>query len=180
MVGVVGVILRHLNVAALCWALAVAVLMAQTARLHWERQAHQELKTTVAKERQAAAEAALKAEQEMARKESEHAAAQQAHSDVFTQGQAARDAAVRRDLAAVERLRLDAERRAATYRQMAKASAAACERLADRHAALDAHVVRGTAVVAGLAGDLERRDAEVRLLRSQIDADRALFVKPKE
>ncbi|RRD41624.1 hypothetical protein EII18_08420 [Comamonadaceae bacterium OH3737_COT-264] len=173
-------ILKSFNMAALCWVCAIAALAAQTVRLHWERQAHRELQMAVAQDRQKRAEAALKAQQETAKKESEHAAATHAHSYAFALAHEARNTAVRRDLAAVERLRVDAERRAATYRQMAKANAAACERLADRHAALDAHVVRGTAVVAGLAGDLDRRDAEVKLLRSQIDADRALFVKPKE
>lgn len=172
-------ILKHLNVAAVCWACAIAALALQTARLHWERQAHRELQTAVAQQRQAAAEAVLKVQQETAKKEAEHAAAQQTHSDAFTQAQPARDAALRRDLAVADRLRAGAERRAATYRQMARANAAACERLADRHAALDAHLVRGAAVVAGLAGDLDRRDAEVKLLRSQIDADRALLAQPQ-
>lgn len=74
----------------------------------------------------------------------------------------------------MQRLRLDAERRAATYRAMSEASAAACSDLADRHATLDRQLVEGVAVVADLRGDLDRRDAEVRLLRRQIDADRAL------
>ncbi|PAT31884.1 hypothetical protein CLI92_09045 [Vandammella animalimorsus] len=173
-------ILKSLNVAALCWALAVAALMAQTVRLHWERQAHRELQMAVAQDRQQRAEAALKAEQETAEKESEHAAATLANGQAFEMAALARDAAVRRDLAVAERLRLNAERRAATYRQMAQANAAACERVADRHAALDAHIVRGVEVVAGLRGDLDRRDAEVKLLRSQIDADRALLARPQD
>ena len=95
--------------------------------------------------------------------------------DGFTTSQPVRDALASADRARLERLRLDAERRAATYRAMSQAGAAACADLAHRYAALDQHVVTGVDVVAGLRGDLDQRDAEVRLLRGQLDADRALL-----
>lgn len=118
--------------------------------------------------------AALKAEQSNTTKSAIHTQATQEASDGFTTSAPVRDAIHRADLARAERLRLDAERRAATYRAMSEASAAACSDLADRHATLDRQLVEGVAVVADLRGDLDRRDAEVRLLRRQIDADRAL------
>lgn len=114
-------------------------------------------------------------ENQTARKESTHAADTSKNSDEFTISQPVRDAIARADLAFAERMRLGAERRAATYHAQAQADAAACRDLADRHAAFDAHIVRGAGVVAGLREDLGRRDAEVKLLRGQIDADRALL-----
>ena len=119
-------------------------------------------------------EAARADETQTALKESTHAADTSKNSDEFTTSQPVRDAIARADLALADRLRIGAERRAATYRAQAKSNAAACSDLADRHAALDAHVVRGAGVVAGLGADLERRDEEVVLLRKQVDTERAL------
>ena len=119
-------------------------------------------------------EAARADETKTALKESTHAADTSKNSDEFTTSQPVRDAIARADLALADRLRVGAERRAATYRAQAQSNAAACSDLADRHAALDAHVVRGAGVVAGLGADLERRDAEVVLLRKQVDTERAL------
>lgn len=153
----------------------LALLAAQTLRLHGEQVAHLTLRETVAKDAKARADAALKVEREAATKERNHAEDTQEGADEFARAAQARVDAARADLARVERLRVDAERRAATYRAMAQAGAATCRDLADRHAALDAHVVRGVAVVAGLRDDLARRDGEVKLLRGQIDADRALM-----
>ena len=119
-------------------------------------------------------EAARADETQTALKESTHAADTSKNSDEFTTSQPVRDAIARADLALADRLRIGAERRAATYRAQAQSNAAACSDLADRHAALDAHVVRGAGVVAGLGADLERRDAEVVLLRKQVDTERAL------
>lgn len=119
-------------------------------------------------------EAARADETKTALKESTHAADTSKNSDEFTTSQPVRDAIARADLALADRLRIGAERRAATYRAQAKSNAAACSDLADRHAALDAHVVRGAGVVAGLGADLERRDEEVVLLRKQVDTERAL------
>lgn len=120
-------------------------------------------------------EAARADEIQTAAKESTHAADTSKNSDEFTTSQPVRDAIARVELAAAERLRLGAERRAATYHAQAQADASACRDLADRHAAFDAHIVRGAGVVAGLRADLGRRDAEVKLLRGQIDVDRALL-----
>lgn len=159
----------------LALAALAALLVAQTLRLHGEQVAHLELRETVARDAKARADAALKVERETATKERIHAGDTQEGADEFAQAAQARVDAARADLARVERLRVDAERRAATYRAMAQAGAAACGDLADRHRALDAHIVRGVAVVAGLRGDLARRDDEVKLLRGQIDADRALM-----
>lgn len=157
-----------------CLAL-LGLLLAQAWCLHSEQTAHAQLRAEVAERERARTEAALKHEVATSLKEFGHAAATQENSDVFTLSAPVRDAIARADVARADRLRADAEGRAATYRAMAASGAAACRDLADRHAALDAHVVRGVAVVAGLRSDLGRRDAEVRLLRHQIDVDRALL-----
>lgn len=122
-------------------------------------------------------EAARADEIQTAAKESTHAANTSKNSDEFTTSQPVRDAIARADLARAERLRTDAERRAATYRAQAQANAAACSGLADRLEAFDRQLVEGVAVVGELREDLVRRDAEVVLLRGQIDADRALMSK---
>lgn len=120
-------------------------------------------------------EAARADETQTALKESTHAANTSKNSDAFTTSQPVRDAIARADLALADRLRTDAERRAAAYRAQAQSCTTASGGIADRLEALDAHIVRGAGVVAGLGADLERRDAEVALLRGQIDADRALL-----
>ena len=125
-------------------------------------------------------EAARAAETQTALKESTHAANTSKNSDEFTTSKPVRDAIARADLAIAGRLRTDAERRAATYRQIAASCSAASGGVADRLEALDAHIVRGAGVVAGLGADLERRDSEVKLLRGQIDADRELMVAPRD
>lgn len=156
-------------------AILAALLALQTWRLHAEQVAHRDLIAAAARADAARAQAALQQEQATAAAESTHAHQTQDNADAYTTTQPARDAALRADLDRVDRLRIDAERRAATYRAQAQASAAACSDLADRHAALDAHIVRGVEVVADLRNTVERRDAEVILLRAQIDIDRALL-----
>ena len=160
------------------WALAAiaagALLATQTVRLHTEQRAHQVLITSTAQATAARAQAALQQETRTAAQESTHAVQTQKASDAFTQAQPARSSSLRADLDRVERLRLDADRRAATYRAQARASAAAGSSAADRLVALDQHIVEGVAVVADLRGVVAKRDAEVVLLRSVIDADRAL------
>lgn len=153
----------------------LVLLAAQTVRLHFEQRAHDQLKVEVAEADRTRAEAALKASEDDAAKKLAHATATQENVHEFTVSQPTRDALARADLAVAHRLRIDAERRAATYRAQAQANAAACSDLADRLEALDRHVVEGAAVVAGLRGDLVRRDAEVALLRGQITADRTLM-----
>ena len=156
-------------------AAVTALLSVQTVRLQREQIAHRDLIAATVQAGQARTTAALRIEQRASALESTHAATTIGASDAFTTSQPVRDAIARTDLARVDRLRIGADQRAATYRAHAQASAAACGGLADRHAALDAHIVRGVGVVSGLRGDLDRRDAEVALLRGVIDADRALM-----
>lgn len=122
-------------------------------------------------------EAARADEIQTAAKESTHAADTSKNSDEFTTSQPIRDAIARVDLARAERLRTDAERRAATYRAQAQACSTASGGIADRLEAFDRQLVEGVAVVGELRADLVRRDSEVVLLRGQIDADRALMSK---
>ena len=154
---------------------AGGLLLAQTVRLHNEQSAHDKLKVTVAQDDKARTDSALKHEIKTSADESTHAAATQENSDAFTTSQPVRDAIARADLALADRLRTDAERRAATYRAQAQSNAAACSNLADRLEAFDRHIVEGAGVVAEHRQALARRDAEVALLRGQIDADRALL-----
>ncbi len=119
-------------------------------------------------------EAARADEAATAGKESTHAAATQENSDEFTTSQPVRDAIARADLATADRLRTDAERRAATYRAQAQACTTASGGIADRLEAFDRQLVEGVAVVGELRADLARRDAEVVLLRRQVDIERAL------
>lgn len=136
------------------------------------------LHAEVAQAQAARTGAALKYELQTSTDERTHAKQTQENSDAFTLSQPVRDAIARADLARADRLRVGAERRAATYRAMAQANAAACSGLADRLETFDRQLVEGVAVVGALRGDLVRRDAEVVLLRGQIDADRALFAQP--
>lgn len=151
-----------------------ALLLTQTVRLHTEQLAHQKLIAATATADAQRADSALKHEIKTSSDESTHAAKTQENSDEFTTSQPVRDAISRADFARVDRLRINAERRAATYRAQAQSNAAACSNLADRHAALDAHIVDGAAVVGALRSDLARRDAEVAMLRKQVDTERAL------
>ena len=159
-------------------AVAIAaggLLLAQTVRLHNEQRAHDKLKVTVAQDDKARTDAALTHEIKTAADESTHAASTQENSDEFTISQPVRDAIARADLAVAHRLRIDAERRAATYRAQAAACTTASSGIADRLEAFDRHIVEGAEVVAEHRAALTRRDAEVALLRGQIDADRALM-----
>ena len=123
-------------------------------------------------------EAARTDEIQTALKESTHAADTSKNSDEFTTSQPVRDAIARADLALADRLRTDAERRAATYRAQATACTTASSGIADRLEAFDRHIVEGASVVAEHRQALVRRDSEVVLLRGQIDADRALMSEP--
>ncbi len=167
---------KILAIAAGALALLLAAALAwQTYQLSSERTAHQALKLEVSQAKEVRTTAALGAEVKTAKAEFTHAQATQENSDAFTTSQPVRDAIARADLARVERLRVGAERRAATNRAIAASCAAASGDIADRLDALDRHIVRGAGVVAGLGSALERRDAEVVLQRGQIDADRALL-----
>ena len=161
---------------ALRWVcyLLMGLLAWQTLRLHSEQMAHQALQLTAANAGKTVAEQGLKSEVETGNRERQHAESTQKASDEFTQKQPVRDAQLRADLDRAQRLLLDAERRAATYRAQAQANAAAGSDLADRLETLDRHIVEGVEVVARLRGDLAKRDDEVVLLSSQVQAERAL------
>ena len=158
---------------ALALALGV-LLLVQTGRLQADRVAHQKLIATTAGAALQRSEAARAYETKTAGKEAAHAQATQENSDAFTTSQPVRDAIARADLATADRLRTDAERRAATYRAQAQACTTASGDIADRLEAFDRQLVEGVAVVGELRADLARRDAEVVLLRRQVDIERAL------
>ena len=119
-------------------------------------------------------EAARADEAQTALKESTHAADTSKNSDEFTTSQPVRDAIARADLAIADRLRTDAERRAATYRAQAEADTTARSALADKAAALDRQLAEGVGVVAELGGALKQRDAEVAALCDQVNIERRL------
>ena len=154
---------------------AGGLLLAQTVRLHNEQRAHDKLKVTVAQDDKARTDAALKHEIKTSADESTHAAATQENSDAFTTSQPVRDAIARADLALADRLRTDAERRAATYRAQAAACTTASSGIADRLEAFDRHIVEGAAVVAEHRAALTKRDAEAVLLHKQMMTERALL-----
>ena len=124
-------------------------------------------------------EAARADETKTALKESTHAANTSKNSDEFTASQPVRDAISRTDLARVDRLRTDAERRAATYRAQAQADDAARRDLGNRLETFDRQLVEGIAVVGELRKDLIRRDAEIVLVIGQLAADRELIGQEK-
>ena len=161
--GIAGAILAGV----LAWQVQAWRYDAQIADIH-AKQATANLKRS---------EAARADEIQTAAKESTHAANTSKNSDEFTTSQPVRDAIARVDVARAERLRTDAERRAATYRAQAQACTTASGGIADRLEAFDRQLVEGVAVVGELRADLVRRDAEAVLLRGQIDADRALMSK---
>ena len=154
--------------AAAAWAFQDARYTAEMAELRLEQ-------TTANLKR---SEAARTDEIQTASKESTHAADTSKNSDEFTTSQPVRDAIARADLALADRLRTDAERRAATYRAQAAACTTASSGIADRLEAFDRHIVEGATVVAEHREALTRRDAEAVLLRKQIDTDRALMSEP--
>ena len=154
------------------------LLLVQTGRLHSEQLAHQKLITATTQATLKRSEVARADETQTALKESTHAADTSKNADEFTMSQPVRDAIARADLALADRLRTDAERRAATYRAQAQSCTTASSGIADRLEALDRHIVEGVAVVGELRTDLVRRDSEVKLLRGQIDADRELMAVP--
>lgn len=154
--------------AAAAWAFQDARYTAELAELRLEQ-------TTANLKR---SEAARGDEIQTALKESTHAADTSKNSDEFTTSQPVRDAISRADLALADRLRTDAERRAATYRAQAQSCTSASSGIADQLEAFDRHIIEGASVVAEHRQALVRRDSEVKLLRGQIDADRELMSEP--
>ena len=120
-------------------------------------------------------EAARADETQTALKESTHAANTSKNSDEFTTSQPVRDAIARADLALADRLRTDAERRAATYRAQAQSCTTSSSGIADRLEAFDRHIVEGANVVAEHREALTKRDAEAVLLHKQMMTERALL-----
>ena len=155
------------------------LLLVQTGRLHSEQLAHQKLITATTQSTLKRSEAARADEIQTASKESTHAADTSKNSDEFTTSQPVRDAIARADLAIADRLRTDAERRAATYRAQAAACTTASGGIADRLEAFDRQLVEGVAVVGELRKDLIRRDAEIVLVIGQLAADRELIGQEK-
>lgn len=121
------------------------------------------------------AEAVRKDEQQTAGKESTHANDTQSATDQFASRELERATGLQRELAAAERLRLTAERRAATDRAQAAANSAAAVGAQDRLAAVERDLVDGLRVVAEHRGALRQRDAEVGLLCDIVNADRRLM-----
>jgi ABC-type transporter Mla subunit MlaD len=154
--------------------LSVTLLAVQTGRLHSEKLAHKKLKVSVAESARQRTEVALKVTESNTAKVATHAEASTENANVLlTELKAQRDAATA-VAARHERMLRDADRRAATYRAMSEAGAAACRDLANQHETFDRHIVEGVKVVADLGTALASRDAEVKALRAQIDTDRAL------
>ncbi len=166
-------------------ALAVAVLALgvllglQTWLRHTEQIAHRDLQVSVERDRQARTVAALKTVNDNTAKQETHATASQENAhELLEELSRQRDAAVA-GAARAERLRIDQERRSATYRAMSVAGAAACRDLADRHEALDRNTVEGIELVNQLRATVVARDAEVKTLRTQVDIERALNAQPR-
>lgn len=159
-------------------ALVLAVLLGlQTWLRHTEQLEHRDLIAKVAQDKQAREKAAREAVEANQTKQDTHATASQENaSELLETLSRQRDAA----LAAAtrsERLRSDADKRAATYRAMRETDAAACRALVDRYEALDRNTVAGIGLVDQLREVVERRDAEVKALMGQITADRALLMQ---
>lgn len=159
-------------------ALVLAVLFGlQTWLRHTEQIAHKDLIAQVERDKAAREKAARGAVVANQTKQDTHATASQENaSELLETLSRQRDAA----LAAAtrnERLRNDADKRAATFSAMRETDAAACRDLVDRYEALDRNTVEGIAVVDQLREVVERRDAEVKALMGQITADRALLMQ---
>lgn len=169
--------LPGIGLPVLLWAIIGLALVAgiQTVRLAEAQADTATLEASIATGRATRAEAARADEAETAKRERQHANDTQGASDVFTQGQPARDDRARADAARYKRLYLDADRRAANYHAQAQAGDQACRALADRSEALDRALVQGIGVVGDLRKALERRDAEVALQASIIAADDKLL-----
>lgn len=166
------------NVMTAVVILLVALLGLQTWKLHTKQLAYQTLVAQVEQDKQARTAAALKAVNDNTVKQETHATGSQENAnELLEELTRQRDDAIR-VATRNERLRIDQERRAATYRAMSEAGAASASALADRATALDRQLTEGVAVVAELRAVVERRDAEVKALMQQISVDRALFTQP--
>ncbi|KGH27770.1 hypothetical protein [Comamonas testosteroni] len=104
----------------------------------------------------------------------EHGTAQQENTHDYTQEMARLEAGRTADAARIAGLQHDI-RSAATRNAQLASDAAARRDLADQHQRLAALAAEGAEVVGELSGLVEKRDAQVKLLRGQIAADRALL-----
>ena len=149
-------------------ALALALLLAvQTQRLA-------KVETSQAKQAAAQAQQSQVATENKAAAVLEHGAAQQENTHDYTQEMARLEAGRAADAARITGLQHDI-RSAATRNAQLAGDAAACRDLADQHQRLAALAAGGAGVVGQLVGLVEKRDTQVKLLRGQIAADRALI-----
>ena len=149
-------------------ALALALLLAvQTQRLAKVETSQSKAAAVQAQQAQAATE--KKAEAVV-----EHGTAQQENTHDYTQEMARLEAGRAADASRIAGLQHDI-RSAATRNAQLAGDAAACRDLADQHQRLAARAAGGAGVVGQLIGLVEKRDAQVKLLRGQITADRALI-----
>lgn len=159
-------------------ALIAALLVAaglQTIRLAEAEADKARLEAAADKGRADRADAARKDSDEKAGKESTHANDTQAAVDKFIAQGPDRAVGLQRELAAADRLRRDAESRAATARAQAAANGVAAVGAQDRIAVLETNAAEGLRVVAEHREALGRRDAEVELLCGVVNADRRLM-----
>ncbi|MDN5506575.1 MAG: hypothetical protein L0H10_22535 [Comamonas sp.] len=149
-------------------ALALALLLA----LKTQRLAKVEISQSKAVAEQA--QHAQAATEKKAEAVVEHGSAQQENTHDYTQEMARLEAGRTADAARIAGLQHDI-RSAATRNAQLAGDAAACRDLADQHQRLAALAAGGVGVVGQLVGLVEKRDAQVKLLRGQITADRALI-----
>lgn len=158
----------------------IAIAGVQTIRLADSKTDVAVLEQEAAKGRADRAEAYSKDSDQKSGKESTHAADTQNASDAYTADLPDRVASYERELAAADRLRIQAERRAATDRATAKAHSAAAVDQADRIAALESNAAEGLRVVAQYRKYSDDDRARIVLLCGQINADRKLMDSPQD
>lgn len=149
-------------------ALALALLLAvQTQRLAKVEVAQAKQAAEIAQQSQAVTE--TKAVAVLT-----HGAVQQKNTHDYTQEMARLAAGRAADAARIAGLQHDIRGAASRNAQLAS-DAAACRDLADQHQRLAGIAAEGAEVVGELGDLVEKRDAQVKLLRGQITADRALL-----
>ncbi|MDH1255627.1 hypothetical protein N5C67_23575 [Comamonas thiooxydans] len=149
-------------------ALAIALLLAvQTQRLA-------KVETSQSKAAAAQAQKAQAATEKKAEAVVEHGTAQQENTHDYTQELARLEAGRTADAARIAGLQHDISAAATRNAQLA-GDAAACRDLADQHQRLAALAAEGAELVSEAGGLVAERDAQVKLLRGQITADRALL-----
>ena len=141
----------------------------------WRADAHiARTESTQAKQDANQAQQAQKAIENKADAVVTHGAAQQENTHDYTQEMALLQAGRAADAVRIAGLQRDISSAATRNTQLA-GDAAACRDLADQHQRLAALAAGGAGVVGQLVGLVEKRDTQVKLLRGQIAADRALI-----